>query len=250
MTLRFTTVSADGELGEPALLDASVCDCCQTGMARTSDGIVVAYRDRTEDEVRDIYAVRRVDGEWTEPRLVHDDGWVIPGCPVNGPSIDARGRDVAVAWFTGAPLDAAADRQQVRQAGSDGRVLAAFSSDAGATFGEPIRVDDGGAMGRVDLVMHDDGTALVSWVERVEGVAEIRVRPVSPDGAGPVTAITSTAAERSSGFPRMVRWEDRVFFAWTEAGDEPKIRTAVTGSSGPAAANEFTGADTRTGGRR
>lgn len=227
MTVRFTTVSADGELGPPALLDASVCDCCQTGLARTASGLVVVYRDRTDEEVRDISVVRRVDGEWTEPRTIHDDGWVIPGCPVNGPAIDAAGDDVAVAWFTGAPLDPEAGRQTVRQAGSEGRVLAAFSSDGGATFGEPVRVDEGEAMGRVDLALMDDGRALVVWLERVDGAAEIRARYVDARGAGSSTAITGTAAERASGFPRMVRSGDRVFFAWTEAGENSRVRTAT-----------------------
>ncbi len=227
MTLRFTTVSPDGELGPEALLDSSVCDCCQTGLATTSNGPIVVYRDRTAEEVRDIHVVRRVDGEWTAPMAVHEDGWVIPGCPVNGPSIDARDDDVAVVWFTGAPLDSTAGREEIRAAGSQGRVLAAFSQDAGATFSEPVRVDEGGAMGRVDLVLLDSGTAVVTWLERVNGAAEIRVRPVSADGAGPLTPVTGTAAERASGFPRMVHSGDRVFFAWTEGGEEPTVRTAT-----------------------
>jgi len=227
MTLRFTTLSPGGELGPEALLDSSVCDCCQTGLATTSAGPIVVYRDRTAGEVRDIYVVRRVNGEWTEPVAVHDDGWVIPGCPVNGPSIDASGDEVAVTWFTGAPLDSTAGREEIRAAGSQGRVLAAFSDDGGATFSAPVRVDEGAAMGRVDLVLLDSGGALVTWVERVNGAAEVRARPVNREGAGPLTSVAGTAAERASGFPRMVRSGDRIFFAWTEGGDAPTIRTAT-----------------------
>lgn len=228
MTLRFTTVAPDGELGPGVLLDASTCDCCQTGMAMTSDGPIVAYRDRTADEVRDIAVVRRVNGEWTEPQIVHDDGWVIPGCPVNGPSIAAEDHRVAVAWFTGAPLSADAERNAIREAGERGRVLAAFSDDGGASFGEPVRVDDGEAMGRVHLALLDDGSALVTWLERVEGAAEVRVRHVDPTGVGSATSITGTDAQRASGFPRMARSEDRIFFAWTEPGERPRVRTAVS----------------------
>lgn len=227
MTLRFTTVAPDGQLGESVLLDRSVCDCCQTGLARTDAGPIVAYRDRTEDEVRDIAVVRQVNGQWTEPRLVHDDGWVIPGCPVNGPSIEARGQRVVVTWFTGAPLDPSAERDEIRDAGEQGRVLAAFSDDGGATFAPPVRVDDGQAMGRVDLVLLDDGSAFVTWLERVAGAAEIRVRHVDHTGTGPATAVTATAAQRASGFPRMVRQDGTLFFAWTEPGPEPRIRTAT-----------------------
>jgi len=227
MTLRFTTLSPDGTLGESVLLDSSVCDCCQTGLARTDAGPIVVYRNRTGDEVRDIAIVRRVDGEWTEPTLVHDDGWVIPGCPVNGPSIEAAGDRVAVAWFTGAPLDPEAAREDIRNAGEQGRVLAAFSDDGGATFSPPVRVDDGQAMGRVDLVLLDDGSAMVAWLERVEGSAEVRARYVDEEGTGPTTSITTTAAQRASGFPRMVRDGEALFFAWTEAGDTARVRTAT-----------------------
>ena len=156
--------------------------------------------------------VRRVGGEWTEPRTIHDDGWVINACPVNGPAVAAAGRRVAVAWFTGAPGP---------------RVLVAFSDDAGATFGPPVRVDEGAGQGRVDLVLLDDGAALVSWLERGGEGAEIRLRRVAPDGAGPAFSLASTSAERASGFPQMARSGDRILFAWTEAGSPPRVRTAL-----------------------
>lgn len=213
MTIRFTTVAADGTPGDDVLLDPSVCDCCQTSMAATADGLIVAYRGRTADEVRDIRVVRRSGGEWGEPRTVHDDGWEIPACPVNGPSIDARGQRVVVAWFTGAP--------------PGDRVLAAVSDDAGASFGEPVRIDDGQGMGRVSVVLLDDDTAIVTWLERTEDVAEIRTRLVTHGRPGPSSALAATAAARASGFPRVTRWRDTLVFAWTEPGETPVIRTAV-----------------------
>ena len=45
MTLRFTTY--DEGFGGDVLLDGRVCECCQTGMARTDNGLFVAYRDRS-----------------------------------------------------------------------------------------------------------------------------------------------------------------------------------------------------------
>ena len=214
MTLRFTTIAPDGGLGEEVLLDASTCDCCQTSVARATAGPVVAYRDRTADEVRDIYVARQVDGRWTEGRLVHDDGWTIAACPVNGPSIDADGERVAVAWFTGAD-------------GEPGAVRVAFSGDGGATFGPPVRADDGRPVGRVALLLLEDGDALLAWVEDADQGADIRVRRVGDDGAGPSAALTATSAARASGFPRMARLGDRILFAWTEPGEESRVRTAV-----------------------
>lgn len=222
MTLRFTTMTPGGAAPD-VLLDDAVCDCCQTDAAITSAGPIVVYRDRTAEEVRDIHVVRRVAGEWTEPQAVHDDGWVINACPVNGPAIAATGDSVVVVWFTGAPTP---------------RVMAAFSEDAGATFGPPIRLDEGGGQGRVDVLLMEDGSALAAWLEAAESGAEIRVRRVTPDAAGPVMTLAATSRGRASGFPRMARRGDEVLFAWTEAGDPSQVRTALgrVPGTGPATA--------------
>ena len=219
MTLRFATLGPGGATDD-VLLDADVCDCCQTGAAVTSDGPIVVYRDRTAGEVRDIHIVRRVGGQWTRSRPVHEDGWVINACPVNGPAVAASGRRVAVAWFTASP---------------DPRVLVAFSGNGGASFAPPVRVDGGSPQGRVDVVLLEDGAALVSWLERASegedgagGGAEIRFRRVASDGGmGDPERLASTSAARASGFPHMARIDDALLFAWTEDGDPPRVRTAL-----------------------
>lgn len=212
MRLFATTLTADGGRGAEHLLDERVCDCCQTAAASTSNGPLVVYRDRSEDEIRDIYAVRRVEGKWTTPRPVHADGWRIEACPVNGPAISAAGERAVVAWFT-----AAADTPRVRLA---------FSGDAGATFGDPLRIDDGDPAGRVDVELLEDGGALVSWLERTsEDAAEVRVRRVSADrSVGPSQVVAATSGARASGFPRMVRSGDQVILAWTDAEGAAAVR--------------------------
>lgn len=209
-----TSIGADGALGAETRLDERACDCCQTAVAMTSNGPVVTYRDRTADEIRDIYVVRRVSGKWTAPAAVHADGWKIAACPVNGPAIAAEGNRVALAWFT-----AAAD---------SGRVNLAFSDDAGATFSTPVRIDDGRPAGRVDVVMLRGGGALVSWIERTGGdTAAVRARRVSRDGqAAPAITIATSSAKRASGFPRMVMRGDDAIFAWTEPGTPSVVRVA------------------------
>lgn len=102
-TMVLTTVIAqDGQVGAETRLDDRACDCCQTAVAMTSNGPIVTYRDRSPDEIRDIYVVRRVNGSWTAPAPVHADGWKIAACPVNGPAIAAKAERVALAWFTAA----------------------------------------------------------------------------------------------------------------------------------------------------
>ena len=214
MTLRYAAIDASGKISDEAELDERVCECCQTSAALSSDGVVAVYRDRSQNEVRDIYSVRQASGAWEKPQVVHADSWEINGCPVNGPSIAAAGRNVAVAWFTGA--------------GGEPHVKVAFSSDAGATFGAPIQVDDGETQGRVDVLLLPDGSALVCWLSgNAEGGA-IKVRHVQADGSvGPPAVIAKTDISRSSGFPRMALLGNEVHFAWTEFGAPSKIRTAV-----------------------
>ena len=214
MTLRYATIGDDGTLSDEAQLDERVCECCQTAAAVTSDGPIAVYRDRSVGEVRDIYLVRQVNGTWTTPQPVFADNWQIDGCPVNGPAIAANGRNVVVAWFS-SPSNAP-------------RVKVAFSNDAGATFSQPIQVDDGENVGRVDTLLLADGSALVCWLAGNAEGGQIKVRRVQANGVlGPPAVIAHTDISRSSGFPRMARWRGEVHFAWTEFGSPSRVRMAV-----------------------
>jgi hypothetical protein len=212
MGLRFTTISRTGVLGADTAVDDRTCDCCQTSVATTSKGPLVVYRDRSADEVRDIYVARYQQGRWSDARAVHNDGWKIDFCPVNGPAVAARDDRVVVAWFT------AAD--------SLPRVLVAFSNDAGQSFGQPIRVDRGNPAGRVDVQLLANGDAIVTWLENVPE-ASLRVRQVRESGdLSPDRVITPLTAERPSGFPHLIVQGDQVVFAWTEPGSPARIRAA------------------------
>lgn len=214
MTLRYRFVGTDGAVASERLIDGRVCDCCQTAAAMTDAGPVAVYRNRSDAEVRDVYVSRLRDGAWTEGVPVHEDGWTIAGCPVNGPQVVARGMDVAVAWFTAV--------------GDAPRVKVAFSHDGGAAFGEPTVVDGGNPEGRVDLIMREDRSVLVSWLERTGGEnAEVRLRRVAPDGTmSGSLALVGSSAGRASGFPRLVaRGPGEALLAWTDLdGDAPRVR--------------------------
>ena len=211
MSVQAVSVAPTGALGAEQSVDLRTCDCCQVAATVAASGPVVAYRDRTDDEVRDIAVVRLVDGKWTSPSIVHADGWRIDACPVNGPALAARGDTVAIAWFTGAQDTA--------------RVRVAFSVDGGAHFAAPVRVDGGAPAGRVGIVLDQNGDALVSWLERVPPEdAEVRVRRVARSGdLGAMTTISRTRAARASGFPRIVRRGDSLLAAWTVPGDSARV---------------------------
>lgn len=212
MALMYTEYDGSGFRPE-TFLDRRVCDCCQTTAASTSDGLFVAYRDRSEGEVRDISYMRRIGGQWTEPRTLHPDGWEIPACPVNGPSAAVQDRAIGVAWF------GLSDEQ--------GHVRVVVSEDGGRSFSKAVRVDGGHPLGRVDIEWISEGVALASWVERIEdGRAEVRVRTVQTDlSMGPEHVVARTSASRSSGFPRMTRAGEAVLLTWTDA-DAKRVRVA------------------------
>lgn len=216
MSLGFGVIDSTLRVRPDTMLDRRTCDCCQVAGARTSGGAVLAYRDRTDKEVRDIAVVRYEDGKWTPPAIVHDDGWVTRACPVNGPALSARDRGVAIAWFTNARDTA--------------KVHLAFSNDRGATWGTPLRIDDGAPIGRVDVEYLLDGGALVTWVERTgTGTAEIRARRVAANGAmSTATVVEKTTDARPTGFPRITAARNLgVYVTWRELSAPSRIRMAL-----------------------
>ncbi len=225
MTLR--TALVGDRAGASERLDARVCDCCQTSAATTSEGPIVVFRDRSEEEIRDVAAVRRAGGTWTASRRVAADGWKIAGCPVNGPAVAAQGQDVAVAWFTGEK-----DRP---------RVSLALSRDAGATFGKAVPIDGAGPAGRVAVILEAGGDAIVAWVASHEREGRLRVRRVSSDGKlGAPRTVAPIRLAPSSGFPRIARIGDRLLVCWVDADEPFHLRAAtlsLAGVPGPASGN-------------
>jgi hypothetical protein len=201
----------DVRLTAESIVAPRVCDCCPTAAVNTADGPLVAFRNRTADEVRDIYVTRFDGAKWSAPSAVHRDGWKINGCPVNGPALAARGRNVAIAWFTAA--------------GGAGRALAAFSTDAGRTFSAPIRVDDEGSTGRMQAALLANGSAAVSWVEVGKGPSQLKVRRIGPSGSRSPPAVITTGV--GTQFPRMAASRSELVFAWTEnSRGVSRVRTA------------------------
>lgn len=209
MSLRNAYIDLEGNITQDTEIDNRVCDCCNTATAITNNGPVVVYRDRSdaELEIRAMGIVRWVDGEWTAPVAIGNDNWQLNGCPVNGPAIDTQEDRVVVSWFT------AAD--------GNPRVLTAFSTNNGESFGTPIRVDSGNAIGRVDTDFLDDGSALVSWLEPKGENILLQVVKIHKDGKmdTPMT-ITNTSAARQSGFPQLEVLGDKMFVAWTDLNGE------------------------------
>lgn len=203
MTLRAGIFDSEGNTVSEWELDDRTCDCCQTGAAMTEDGPVVIYRDRTENEVRDISITRLINGEWTSPMPISVDLWEIAGCPVNGPSIASNKNQLGVAWFTGA--------------NGNSKVQFALSQDHGATFGNAITIAEGNTLGRVGITSLENGTFVVSWMKIEGNMTSIMLSQV--DKAGDIVKtfeVAQTSMERASGFPVITSKKDQLFVAFTD----------------------------------
>lgn len=215
MTLR-STVMRNGTPGDELVIDTKVCECCQTSAARTTDAVLVAYRDRSDQEIRDTAVARFANGKWSAPVTVGQDRWNINACPVNGPAIAANGQSAAVAWFTGT--------------GDTPKTFVAFSTDGGRSFGAPIRLDTAPTLGRLDILMPSPDRALVTSLERDAAGGRVVLREVRRDGqvSAPIE-VGRTTADRPAGFPRIVSAGRRLVAAWTEPrqGTPSKVLTAV-----------------------
>ena len=217
MQLRYAALDDNGRIVNEDILDERVCDCCQTAAGRLDDRLIAAYRDRSLTEVRDIAVTIQSDAGWAAPFVVAPDGWRIDGCPVNGPALDVSGSAVAVAWYTEAN-----DKPAVRLA---------RSTDRANSFRETTLELSAEPLGRVDVLMLDDGEIAVSWLERTANGAAIKLRRFDLHGRpGPQIEVAAVGANRASGFARMARAGKRLVIAWTDtSGDQPTVRSAIVG---------------------
>ena len=191
-----------------ALIEGRVCDCCPTSLTAFPDGTaLVAYRGRSEDEVRDIRVARFRAGRWEASRPLAADDWRTNACPVNGPQLASDGGRVAAAWFT------AADR--------DPRVVASFSPDAGTRFLLPLRLSQTAPAGHVSTLLLHDGALLVSWVDTAGALV---LRRVTPDfSAAETVRLAEPASGRIRGVPRLALLRDY------RGGSEPALALAAYG---------------------
>ncbi len=189
------------------VLDDQVLDGSGTSAAMSWDGPVAVYRDRSEEGGEKIALVRRQDASWTEPSSVHVERWR-PSESVDGPpQVAAMRRRIAVAWYTEAPPRP--------------RVLVAYSTDAGRSFGLPVEVDgrdrEHVPLGAVDVAVGDDGDAFVVWTS-ADGPEEttLNLARVSADGGGEPIVIVRGREGHIGGFPQITLADDRAAITWLD----------------------------------
>jgi hypothetical protein len=218
MTIRFAEITNIGDVINESELDSSTCDCCQTSIAVNNNRPIVVYRDRSEKEVRDIYIARKINDVWESPSPVHNDGWIINGCPVNGPKVAVNSNNLAISWFT--------------VSNEKPRVNLSFSKSNGDSFSAPIKINDHDALGRVDVAFLNQEEVIVSYMEGDDIGTYLRIKKVSIDGkvSAPIT-ISKIDGGRNTGVPQLEIFNNEIFIVWTVFVDEMNQLKSVKLSS-------------------
>jgi hypothetical protein len=211
VTMMRTIVDADGKEMKEEPLDTDVCGCCPTSVVKTAKGILVAYRDHTSKDIRDIAILRFENGKWSTSKVLYADNWEVNACPVNAASASAKDNRLAIAWYT--------------EGGDMPKVELVFSSDGGTTFTKPLVMNTGDTLGYASTALTADGGAVVSWIEEGEKSARVMTRAVSAAGvAGPVLQVAE-GSRASLGYPRVVHSGSDTFITWGDG--KAGIRTAL-----------------------
>jgi len=194
--MQLRTAIINDKVQKSELLDGRVCECCGTDAALVSGMPFVVYRDRSNNEVRDI----RITTPTQSPSLVNNDNWKIEGCPVNGPTIDAIGNDSVIAWYT--------------SPGNISQVNVAFANNDGMQ--KPIQISTS-MKGRVDVVMLSPTRAIACWIEPNGETASVMLADVHRDGTvNNRRTVAQVSPTRSSGFPRVAKTDGGILVAWTD----------------------------------
>jgi hypothetical protein len=182
---------------------------------RTGGQTLVVYRDRSDDEVRDVALVRHDGRRWRVPEPLFADRWVVAGCPVNGPAIAADGDRVLAAAYS--------------EAGGRAAVRLRGSADAGGSWREPVELVADDSLGRLDVAALPGGRFVVASQTGSGARARLRVDVVD-DRDQAIASQELTQAERAHlpGFPRMAASGDAVLVAWTQVEHgRPRVRVAL-----------------------
>lgn len=204
-SLMVASVSADNTLGKELLVDKDFCNCCAPAIVTDEQEGLLAYREHLAGNVRDPAIMRVSRDNYSPPSIVHDDHWVIEGCPARGPAIARLDNAVGMAWLTSVN-----DKTRIR---------AAFSSDNGHRFAEPIDLEIENAVGVSGIEMDSPHSALVAWTSAGKQGEMTKLARVYDDGRiehrTVMHALANGAAYKWPG-PRMTKANDAVIIAWND----------------------------------
>ena len=200
MMLR-TAILDGNEINSENMLDDDVCTCCPTGAIQLPGGSAVVYRDRLPQEIRDISLVHLKNNTWSKPSRIQKDNWVMPGCPVNGPSISTNGNIIAVSRFTVIKNKA--------------KIILRLFKVGQAESGKEITLDENVPVGRCTTVCSEDAVYNI-WIGVDKKQTVLRMAEVSLSGKiKRKITLVPIHKDRSSGMPRAIFSNNYLWVSWT-----------------------------------
>ena len=200
MMLR-TAILHGNKIKSENMLDDDVCTCCPTGAIQLPSGSAVVYRDRLPQEIRDISLVHLKNDAWSKPSRIQKDNWVMPGCPVNGPSIATNGNIIAVSRFTVIKNKA--------------KIILRLFKDGQAESGKEIILDENIPVGRCTTVCSKDAVYNI-WIGVDKKQTVLRMAEVSLSGKiKRKITLVPIDKDRSSGMPRAIFSNNYLWVSWT-----------------------------------
>ena len=200
MMLR-TAILDGNEIKSENMLDDDVCTCCPTGAIQLPGGSAVVYRDRLPQEIRDISLVHIKNDAWSKPSRIQNDNWVMPGCPVNGPSIATNGDIIAVSRFTVIKNKA--------------KIILRLFKDGQTESGKEITLDENIPVGRCTTVCSKDAVYNI-WIGVDKKQTVLRMAEVSLSGKiKRKITLVPIDKDRSSGMPRAIFSNNYLWVSWT-----------------------------------
>lgn len=103
-SVKFSTTNGRSGFSGETVVDSLACQCCRTAISCDVKGnISIMFRDIISDSVRDMSVCNSTNNgkTFTKATSFTNDGWVINGCPHNGPSVVNEAGKTYAAWFTG-----------------------------------------------------------------------------------------------------------------------------------------------------
>lgn len=211
-TLRTATIGKEGKLENESIRDERVCDCCPTTAIPFGPDGLIAYRDCSEENVRDIRLMAPFAHQDLPEGTFPKDGWQVQGCPVNGPSAAMRDENhAAIGWFT------AVDGK--------GKVQVAFS-EKGYQFGKGILLDSAHVRGRIDLAPWGQNLA-ACWVVSDGKKEKVKIAEVEWQSGKILRQTTFEPESRLHGNPKLVTKENTLIMAWPVIDSLPHIEIGI-----------------------
>ena len=137
------------------------------------------------------------------PVKVSDDGWVLNGCPDDGPAmaVDAASR-LHIVWPTLVTDDK----------GAQSLALFYAASTDGRTFTPRQRIPTEGVPHHPQIAVDARGAATIAWDETGRGPRQVVVARL---GGGAAARITRLGVTGAGAYPVLVATDDAVVAAWT-----------------------------------